>query len=80
MIFKLLTAALAVVGAVLLLLSLTTLIPGDPATVLLGPRATPEAVAALNSQMGLDLPLPIRLVRFLAHAVAQPGRMAFRRP
>jgi peptide/nickel transport system permease protein len=69
-IFKLLTAALAVVGAVLLLLSLTTLIPGDPATVLLGPRATPEAVAALNSQMGLDLPLPIRLVRFLAHAFA----------
>jgi peptide/nickel transport system permease protein len=59
----------AVVGAVALLLSLTLLIPGDPATVLLGPRATPEAVAALNAQMGLDLPLPVRLGQFLAHGI-----------
>jgi peptide/nickel transport system permease protein len=58
-----------VVGAIALLLSLTLLIPGDPATVLLGPRATPEAVAALNTQMGLDLPLPVRLVRFIGDAV-----------
>jgi peptide/nickel transport system permease protein len=59
----------AVVGAVALLLSLTLLIPGDPATVLLGPRATPEAVAALNAQMGLDLPLPARLGQFLARGL-----------
>jgi peptide/nickel transport system permease protein len=52
-----------------LLLSLTQLIPGDPATVLLGPRATPEAVAALNVQMGLDLPLPMRLTQFLARSM-----------
>jgi peptide/nickel transport system permease protein len=57
------------VGAVALLLSLTLLIPGDPATVLLGPRATPEAVAALNAQMGLDLPLPVRLIQFLARSI-----------
>ena len=60
---------MAVIGAVALLLSLTLLIPGDPATVLLGPRATPEAVAALNAQMGLDLPLPVRLGQFLAHGL-----------
>ena len=60
---------MAVVGAVALLLSLTLLIPGDPATVLLGPRATPEAVAALNAQMGLDLPLPARLGQFLARGL-----------
>jgi peptide/nickel transport system permease protein len=58
-----------VVGAIALLLSLTLLIPGDPATVLLGPRATPETVAALNAQMGLDLPFPLRLLQFLAHAL-----------
>ncbi len=66
---KLTGAAVAVVGAVLLLLSLTLLIPGDAATVLLGPRATPETVAALKTQMGLDLPLPVRLVHFLSGAV-----------
>jgi peptide/nickel transport system permease protein len=64
-----LSAAVTVVGAIALLLSLTMLIPGDPATVLLGPRATPEAVAALNAQMGLDLPLPERLIQFLAHGL-----------
>jgi peptide/nickel transport system permease protein len=58
-----------VVGAIALLLSLTLLIPGDPATVLLGPRATPETVAALNAQMGLDLPFPLRLLQFLARAL-----------
>jgi len=45
------------------------LIPGDPATVLLGSRATPETVAALNAQMGLNLPLPERLFQFLARAL-----------
>lgn len=67
--FKLIGAVVAIVGAVTLLLALTLLIPGDAATVLLGPRATPETVAALNTQMGLDLPLPIRLVHFFADAM-----------
>ncbi len=39
---------------VFLLLRLT---PGDPATVMLGERATPEKVAELRLQMGLDQPL-----------------------
>ncbi|MGO0060622.1 ABC transporter permease [Brevibacillus fluminis] len=33
------------------------LIPGDPATIMLGPRATPETVRQLTVQMGLDKPL-----------------------
>jgi peptide/nickel transport system permease protein len=54
---------------VTLLLALTLLIPGDVATVLLGPRATPETIAYLREQMGLDLPLPLRLFHFLANAI-----------
>jgi peptide/nickel transport system permease protein len=34
------------------------LIPGDPARVLLGEEATPQAVAALQQQLGLNKPLP----------------------
>ena len=33
------------------------LIPGDPARVLLGEEATPQTVAALQNQLGLDKPL-----------------------
>ena len=43
---------------------MTLVIPGDPATILLGPRATPELVAALTQRMGLDLPLHVRLLHF----------------
>ncbi len=34
------------------------LVPGDPASVLLGEEATPQALAALRHQLGLDQPLP----------------------
>jgi peptide/nickel transport system permease protein len=34
--------------------TLIRLIPGDPATVLLGPDASPDAVAGLRQQLGLD--------------------------
>lgn len=34
------------------------LVPGDPARVLLGESATPQTVAALQRQLGLDQPLP----------------------
>jgi peptide/nickel transport system permease protein len=34
------------------------LIPGDPASVLLGEEATPQSLAALRHQLGLDQPLP----------------------
>ena len=36
------------------------LVPGDPAKVLLGESATPQTVAALRQQMGLDKPLPVQ--------------------
>src|SRR5690349_338409 len=36
---------------------LVRLIPGDPARVLLGTRSTPEAIANIRAQYGLDLPM-----------------------
>ena len=41
------------------------LIPGDPATVMLGMKATPERVEALTKYMGLDKPLHIQFLVFL---------------
>ncbi|MCP4628939.1 MAG: ABC transporter permease [bacterium] len=49
------------IGVLILLFSLTYFLPGDPATVMLGPRATPELVASLNERLQLDKPIHIRL-------------------
>jgi peptide/nickel transport system permease protein len=53
------------IGATTILVLLTSLIPGDAASVLLGSRATPDAVAALRHSMGLDLPAYQRVAKFL---------------
>lgn len=41
------------------------IIPGDPTTKMLGTEATPEAVAALRSELGLDLPFFVRYWNWL---------------
>jgi peptide/nickel transport system permease protein len=45
------------------------LIPGDPARVLLGESATPQTVAALRHQLGLDKPLLTQYVLWLGQAL-----------
>lgn len=52
-------------GITLLVFALLHFIPGDPAIVLLGERATPEQVAALREQLGLNQPLPLQYLAFL---------------
>lgn len=44
-------------GVSLLVFISVRLIPGDPAQVMLGERATPEAIAHLRDQLGLNKPL-----------------------
>ena len=46
------------------------LLPGDPATAILGDRVTDEAVERLNRQLGLDRPIPVQLALFMRN-VAQ---------
>ncbi len=52
--------------AVSLLFGMIHLVPGDPASVMLGPRATPALKAELAERMGLDRPLAVQLGRFYA--------------
>jgi peptide/nickel transport system permease protein len=40
-------------------------LPGSPAIALLGERATPESIAQINRQYGLDKPLPVQYWRYL---------------
>lgn len=47
---------------------LLQLVPGDPALVMLGDDATPERVAALRSELGLDKPLLVQFSSWLVNA------------
>jgi len=49
--------------------SLMATLPGDPAINLLGPAATPDAVAQVNEEMGLDQPFFNRYGNWLGDAV-----------
>ena len=43
------------------------LIPGDAAAVLAGPNASPEALAAIRKDMGLDQPLLLQYAFWVGH-------------
>jgi peptide/nickel transport system permease protein len=45
------------------------LVPGDPASIALGPRATPEMKEALRAKMGLDKPVPIQFMNFFVNVL-----------
>lgn len=61
---RLLLAVAIIVLAVTLLFVMIHSVPGDPAAIILGPRATPELIAALHEKMGLDQPLPMQILTF----------------
>ena len=44
-------------------------LPGDPALALAGEDRTPEALAAIRAQYGLDQPLPLQFWHFISNAV-----------
>lgn len=66
---RLALAVLIVSVAMAFLFVMIFLIPGDPASVALGPRATPEMIAALNARMGLDRPVWEQFWNFYANVV-----------
>jgi peptide/nickel transport system permease protein len=59
---RLIPVLLLVTAATFLLLNL---LPGDVALVLLGNEATPEAIAQVRSDLGLDQPLVLRYLHWL---------------
>ncbi|MGU7771815.1 ABC transporter permease [Burkholderia sp. MR1-5-21] len=50
-----------------IIFTITNLLPGDAAQAALGQSATPETVAALRLQFGLDVPAHERYLRWLGH-------------
>jgi peptide/nickel transport system permease protein len=65
----------AQLGLVLFFLSvivftIVRLIPGDPAAVMLGTEATPQAMAQIRREMGLDRPIAVQYLHWLRAVMA----------
>ena len=75
-------------GFLLMTLALTSIlvfgvmqfVPGDVARIVLGREASPEAVAELRRDMGLDAPLPVQYVRWLGGFATGDWGQAFTFP
>src|SRR6201996_2927806 len=62
----------------LLTFLIASLLPGDLASVILGDQATPENVAALRHDMGLDQPIWWRYLAWLGHVLQGDLGRSFR--
>lgn len=66
---RIIVGMVLLLGVSLLIFAGTQMLPGDPAQAVLGQTATPEALANLRKEMGLDKPAPERYVKWLSGAV-----------
>lgn len=55
------------IGISIISFTLIQMIPGDPARLMLGPKASPEAVAAVRERLGLDLPAISRYFQYMGN-------------
>lgn len=62
---RLLFAIPVILLVTIMAFSLLHLIPGDPATVILGQESTPEAIEAMRLELGLDKPIVVQYFDWL---------------
>lgn len=63
---RILWSILVLAGLSIVIFLIARVIPGDPARIALGPLATPEQVANLRDQMGLNQPLFVQYGRYIS--------------
>jgi peptide/nickel transport system permease protein len=66
---RLLLLVPVLVGVSVVVFLVLHLAPGDPAEIMLGPQATQEDVSRLRADLGLDRPLPLQYVHWMAHVL-----------
>ena len=79
---RLILSVFVVFGVTLVIFGMVHFLPGDPATILLGDRATTQSIAALRDQLGLNRSLPEQYWLFVSGlAQGQMGTsLQFRQP
>lgn len=66
---KLLSLPLTILLIAFSIFALLSLLPGDPARLVAGPEASPQAYRDIRAKLELDLPWPVRFGRWLGGAV-----------
>ncbi|MEA2758543.1 MAG: peptide/nickel transport system permease protein [Methylobacteriaceae bacterium] len=66
---RLATAIPSLLGVIVVSFLLTRVLPGDTASYFAGPAATPEAIAEVRKQLGLDKGLPEQFARYAVDLV-----------
>ena len=64
---RLVLSVVIIMVAVSILTLMMHVVPGDPAVMILGPRATPELIERTREAMGLDRSLPVQLITFFGN-------------
>lgn len=75
---RVLLAVPVLLGVATLVFSLIHMVPGDPAQAMLGDGASPQDIAELRANLGLDKPLFEQYVTFLRNAVTGDLGNSFR--
>src|SRR5689334_554117 len=63
---RLITLAATLAGTSIVVFLVLEILPGNAAQILMGPDASPEAVQALATKLGLDHPAPDRYLHWVA--------------
>jgi peptide/nickel transport system permease protein len=66
---RLIAFAATLLAVSILVFVVVRVLPGDPALLIMGTEASPEAAAALRTAMGLDRPLPVQYVEWVGRAL-----------
>jgi len=66
---RLIGAIPVIIGVIVVVFILTTIVPGDPARLMVGQRGNPETIAKIRHEMGLDKPLTVQFMDFMKNAV-----------
>jgi len=61
---RLLATIPVIIGVVLVVFILTTIVPGDPARIMMGQRGDPETIELIREEMGLNNSIPVQLINF----------------
>ncbi len=71
-------AVLVILGVMLIVFLVSRVVPGDPARLYLGPRASAERLEEVRQELGLNDPLPVQFVHYVVSTLQGDLGYSFR--